>query len=274
MTTTTAASALPGGATDAAARSAMTADRKTALAGGVLYLLTFSSIPRLVLYGPLLNDPAFVLGAGPDTGVLWGAFLEILVSIAIVGTGTILFPVVRRQHEGIALSFAAARIIEAGIILVGVLSLLAVVTLRQADGDPGSLVTAQRGLVGIQTWAFLLGQGLIPGINALLLGSLIYKGRLVPRIIPALGLIGGPLMISSVLGQLVGVNTQYSPWSLIALVPIFAWELSLGLWLTFKGFRSTSPLIEQRWVDQSSTGALGGRASVATEAGASSPVGS
>ena len=219
----------------------MTADRRTALAGGVLYLLTFSSIPRLVLYGPLLNDPGFALGAGPDTSIFWGAFLEILVSIAIVGTGTILYPVVRRQHEGVALSFVAARIVEAGIIVVGLLSLLAVVSLRQAGGDPDSLLTAQRGLVGIQTWSFLIGQGLIPGINALLLGSLIFKGRLVPRLIPALGLIGGPLMISSVLGQLVGVNTQYSAWSLIALLPIFAWELSLGLWLTFKGFRSRSP---------------------------------
>lgn len=249
----------------------MTADRRTALAGGVLYLLTFSSIPRLALYGPLLNDPNFVVGAGPETGIFWGAFLEILVSIAIVGTGTILFPVVRRQHEGIALSFVAARIIEAGIIVVGVLSLLAVVSLRQAGGDPGSLLTAQRGLVGIQTWSFMIGQGLIPGINALLLGSLMYKARLVPRLIPALGLIGGPLMISSVVGQLLGVNTQYSAWSLIALLPIFVWELSLGLWLTFKGFRAGSPVLDTA----RSAGARGASATVpasasaAVEAGAS-----
>jgi hypothetical protein len=193
----------------------------------------------------LLNDPSFVLGSGPDTGIFLAAFLELLVSIAIVGTGTILFPVVRRQHEGIALSFAAARIVEAGIIVVGVRSLLAVVTLRQAGGDPASLVTAQRGLVGIQTWSFLIGQGLLPGINALLLGSLIYKAGLVPRLIPAMGLIGGPLMISSVVGQLLGVNTQYSAWSAIALLPIFAWELSLALYLTFKGFKHTSPVIAE-----------------------------
>jgi Domain of unknown function (DUF4386) len=226
----------------------MTAHRRTALAAGILYLLTFISIPRLVLYGPILTNPDYVLGAGSDISIFWGAILELIVSIAIVGTGVALYPVVKRQSEGVALGFVMARVFEAGVIAVGIISLLTVVTLRQqAVGAPGadasSLVTTGRALVATQNWTFLIGQGLLPGINALLLGSLIYRSGLVPRLIPALGLIGGPLMISSVAGQILGINEQYSAWSAIALLPIFAWELSLGLWLVFRGFTPSAPVL-------------------------------
>ncbi len=226
----------------------MDALRKTALFGGLLYLLSFASIPRLALYGPVLNDPKFILGSGGETGVLVAALLELIIAFAIVGTGVVLFPVVKRQNEGVALGFVAARIFEASVIVVGIISLVTIVTLRQDVGaaatgaDAASLVTTGRSLVAVQNWTFLLGQGLVPGLNALLLGSLLYRSRLVPRIIPALALVGGPLMISSVIGQLLGINEQYSAWSAIALLPIFVWELSLGLWLVFKGFKP-SPVV-------------------------------
>jgi hypothetical protein len=253
----------------------MTAHRRTALAAGLLYLLTFISIPRLVLYGPLLTDPNYVVSAASDTGILWAAVLELIVSFAIVGTGVALFPIVKRQNEGVALGFVSARVFEAGLIAVGIISLLTVVTLRQTVGtaagaDAASLVTTGRALVAIQNWTFLIGQGLLPGINALLLGSLMYRSGLVPRIIPALGLIGGPLMISSVLGQVLGVNGQYSAWSVIALLPIFTWELSLGLWLVFKGFRRSAPMLAAATTGAPRSGdALGGSpAEAAARAGA------
>ena len=226
----------------------MDAMRKTALVAGLLYLLSFASIPRLALYGPVLNDPKFILGSGCETGVLVAALLELIIAFAIVGTGVVLFPVVKRQNEGVALGFVAARVFEASVIVVGIISLVTIVTLRQDVGatatgtDAASLVTTGRSLVAIQNWTFLLGQGLVPGLNALLLGSLLYRSRLVPRVIPALALVGGPLMISSVIGQLLGINEQYSAWSAIALLPIFVWELSLGLWLVFKGFKP-SPVL-------------------------------
>lgn len=253
----------------------MTAHRRTALAAGLLYLLTFISIPRLVLYGPVLTNPNYVLGPGSDTSIFWGAILELIVSIAIVGTGVALYPVVKRQSEGVALGFVMARVFEAGIIVVGIISLLTVVTLRQqVGGAPGpeaaSLVTAGRALVATQNWTFLIAQGLLPGINALLLGSLIYRSRLVPRLIPALGLIGGPLMISSVVGQILGVNEQYSAWSAIALLPIFAWEFSLGIWLVFKGFKASAPVLAGMASDSSATPRplRGSPAEAATNAGA------
>ena len=217
--------------------------RRTALAGGVLYLMTFLSIPRLALFGPVLDNPDYILGSGSVTGVIVGIVLELIVAFAIVGTGVALYPILKRQNEGVALGFVSARVIETGIIAVGIISLLAVVTLRQdaaAGTDAASLVATGQGLVAVQNLTFLIGQGLLPGINGILLGYLFYRSGLVPRIMPALGLIGGPLMISSVIGQLFGVNEQVSTWSLIALVPIFLWEFSLGVWLVVKGFRPSA----------------------------------
>lgn len=217
--------------------------RKTALAGGLLYLMTFLSIPRLALFGPVLDNPNYILGSGSVTGVVVGIMLELIVALAIVGTGVALYPVLKRQNEGVALGFVSARVIETGIIVVGIISLLAVVTLRQeaaAGADAASLVTTGQALVSIQNLTFLIGQGLLPGINGIVLGYLFYRSGLVPRVMPALGLIGGPLMISSVVGQLFGINEQVSTWSIIALVPIFLWEFSLGLWLVFKGFRPSA----------------------------------
>jgi len=127
------------------------------------------------------------------------------------------------------------------LLLTGVVSLLSLATLHQvgtaAGADTASLLTAGASLVATYNATFLIGQTLMPATNALLLGYLMYRSGLVPRIIPTLGLIGGPLMISSVIGQAIGINEQISVWSGIALLPIFAWEFSLGLWLVFKGFR-------------------------------------
>jgi hypothetical protein len=228
----------------------MTSMRKTALAAGALYLLSFISIPTLALYDLVLKDPQFIVGPGSDTAVAWGAILELIVAIAIVGTGVVLYPVLKRQNEGVALGFVAARVIEAGIISVGVISLLSLVTLRQdlgaaAGAGAASLVTIGQSLVTVYDRAFLIGQTLLPALNALLLGYLMYRSRLVPRIIPLLGLIGGPLMLSSVIGTMLGINERISLWSGIALVPIFVWELSLGLYLVFKGFKPSAKLLAE-----------------------------
>ena len=175
----------------------MSSTRKTALVAGVFYLITFISIPTLALYGPVTNHRDWILSSGGHTGVLVGGFLEVIVALACIGTAVTLYPVVKRQNEGVALGFVAARILEASMIFAGVVSLLSLVTLRQdlggaAGADAASLVTTGASHVAIYNWTFLLGQSLMPGINALLLGSLMYRSRLVPRLIPVLGLIGAP----------------------------------------------------------------------------------
>jgi hypothetical protein len=236
-------------ATGAAVRPDPT--RRAALIAGLLYLLTFvSSIPAVFLLGPVLSDPEFILGAVGDRQVILGTLLDLVNAFACIGTAVALFSVVKRQNEGLALGFVTSRIMEAAIILIGVVSLLAVVTLQQ-DGagasDPAAAVLIGRSLVAVRDWTFLLGPGLMPAFNALFLGTLLYRSRLVPRAIPLLGLIGAPLLISSTIGNMFGVNESVSAWSTIGTAPFFFWELSLGLWMTFKGFNrsATTALITE-----------------------------
>ncbi|MFY9927099.1 MAG: DUF4386 domain-containing protein [Streptosporangiaceae bacterium] len=221
----------------------MTSTRKTALVAGIFYLITFVSIPTLALYGPVKNHRDWILSSGAHTGVLVGGFLEVIVALAGIGTAVTLYPVVKRQNEGVALGFVTARVLEAVMIFTGVVSLLSLVTLRQdlggtagaAGANAAALVTTGASHVAIYNWTFLLGQSLMPGINALLLGSLLYRSRLVPRVIPVLGLIGAPLLICTVIATLFGGIKLGSPE--LAALPIAAWELSLGVWLVVKGFR-------------------------------------
>jgi hypothetical protein len=220
----------------------MSSTRKTARVAGVFYLITFISIPTLVLYGPVKNHRDWILGSGTHTGVLVGCLLEVIVALASIGTAVTLYPVVKRQNEGIALGFVAARVLEGSMIFTGVVSLLSLVTLRQdlggaAGANAAALVTAGASHVAVYNWTFLLGQTLMPCVNALLLGSLMYRSRLVPRIIPVLGLIGAPLLITAVIATLFGGIGHVTVWSAIATVPLAAWEFSLGVWLVVKGFK-------------------------------------
>ncbi|HLE04861.1 MAG TPA: DUF4386 domain-containing protein [Anaerolineales bacterium] len=209
--------------------------RKTALVAGVFYLLTFVSIPTLALYGSV-RAPNYVVGPGPDTSVLLGVFLEMIVALAGIGTAVTLYPVVKRQNEGVALGFVGARVLEAATIYAGIVSLLSVVTLRQAGGGAGALVAGQA-LVAQYYWTFLFGQSFIPAVNAVLLGSLMYQSRLVPRVLPVLGFIGAGLLVAAWTLTLFGVLGQVSPATALAALPIAAWEFSLGVYLVVKGFK-------------------------------------
>jgi hypothetical protein len=216
--------------------------RRTSLAAGVLYLLTFVSIPTLFLYDPVRNDENFVLGAGSSTGVLWGAFAEVVVALAGIGTAVVLYRVARRQSETAALGFVTARVLEAALILVGVISLLSLVSLRNdvagtAGADPASLITTGHTHLAIYDWAFLLSQSLMPVFNALCLGYVLYRSGLVPRILPIVGLVGAPLLLASDIAIFFGVYDRVSPVAALAFIPIALWELSLGIWLVTKGFK-------------------------------------
>ena len=226
----------------------MSSTRKTALIAGALFVITFlTSIPAaLLLYSPVLDHTNYIIGAGADTRVALGAFLEVLLIIANVGSAVVLFPVLKRQNEGLALGYVTARIIESTFIAIGIVSLLAIVTLRQdvgGAGGAGSLVPVGRSLVAIHDWTFLLGPGWIVGVgNGLILGYLMYRSGLVPRGMAMLGLIGGPLVIASGTAVLFNVIEPGSAAQFIATIPEIAWELSLGIYLTVKGFRPAAIL--------------------------------
>jgi hypothetical protein len=218
--------------------------RTASLAGGLIYLLTFAaSIPALPLYADVLGDPDYIRTAGSNLPLLWGAWLEVLTAAACIGTAVALYPVTRRVSRAAAIGFVTSRVVEAGLILVGVLSLLTVATLRQdlagaTGAEATSLVVTGQALVALHDWTFLLGPGTVAGINALLLGYALYRSRLVPRIIPTLGLIGAPLILVSATGTFFGGWEQLSTTGALLALPVAAWELSLGLYLTFRGFRT------------------------------------
>jgi hypothetical protein len=218
----------------------------TARVFGVLYLITFfTSIPALfVFYAPVLDDPRYIVGAGADNSVALGAFLELILIIANIGTAVVPFPILRRQNEVLALGYVTARIVECAFIAVGLLSLLTIVTLRQeatAGADAASLLSAGKSLVALHDWTFLLGPGFFVGVgNGLILGYLMYKSALVPRGMAMLGLIGGPLIIASGVGVMFGVIEAGGVVQAIATIPEFLWELSLGIWPIVRGFNPSA----------------------------------
>lgn len=218
----------------------MNRHRKTAFVAGAFYLLTFVSIPTLALYGPV-HDPNYLLSPGPDTDVFFGNILEVIVALACVGTAVTLYPVVKMQNEGVALGFVGARIVEAGTIFAGVACLLAVVTLRETAAGTSALPTGHA-LVALYDRFFLLGQSFMPAVNALLLGSLLYQSRLVPRALPVIGFIGVPLLVGSDVAVLFGLIGKTSAPAALAALPIALWELSLGVWLVARGF-APSPIL-------------------------------
>jgi hypothetical protein len=224
--------------------------RRTARTAGVLYLITFVSIPTLALYKPVKEHADFVLGVGSDTGLMWGALSEVVVGLAGVGTAVVLFPVLKRQSESAALGLVTARVLETVLIFTGVISLLSIITLRNevagtAGADPASLVTTGYSHVAVYTWTFLLSQSLMPVACDLLLGYLLYRSRLVPRILPIVALVGAPLLLASDIAVFFGAYAQVSPLSGLAALPVAAFEFALGVWLVVKGFNPSSPLLAQ-----------------------------
>ena len=222
-------------------RIRMRASRKQSLAAGLFYLATFVSMPILSLYANVRGDN-FILGSGPDRPVYIGAVLEIIVALSGIGTAVALFPVVKRQNESLALGFVAARTIEAAAIIAGVASLLTLVTLRHSGADATALAT-DHALVSMYNKWFMLGQSMMPSINGLLLGTLLYRSRLVPRILPTIGLIGAPILFVFTMFAVVGRVDNGSGAAGLAALLIAVWEFSLGIYLTFKGFKP-SPIAD------------------------------
>jgi Domain of unknown function (DUF4386) len=223
----------------------MDSTRRTSFVTGVLFIVTFvTAIPAaFICYAPVLDDANYIVGAGADTGVALGALLEVLLIIANVGTAVALFPILKRQNEPLALGYVTARLVECTFIAIGIVSLLAVVTLRQdfagvVGGDPGSFVTAGKSLVAVHDWTFLLGPGFVVGVgNGLILGYLMYRSGLVPRGMALLGLIAGPVLCAGGIAVLFGVIEPDSALKALAAAPEFVWELSLGIYLMVKGFK-------------------------------------
>jgi hypothetical protein len=216
--------------------------RKISLAAGLIYLLTMVSIPTLALYGQV-KSANYILGPGPDTAAMIGGILEVIVGLAGIGTAVVLFQVLKKQSEVLALGLVAARVLEASTLFLGVAFLLSIVTLRQAGAGADALVTSHT-LVTLYDRIFLLGGSFMPAIDDLLLGYLLYKSRLVPRGLSLIGIVGGPVLIAGFLAMYFGVIGRDAPLAVLAALPVFIFELSLGIWLTVKGFNPSAKIFK------------------------------
>ena len=216
----------------------MTSTRKTALMAGLLYVLTFVSIPSLAIYGPV-KGANYILSAGPDTAAIIGGILEIIVALAGIGTAVVLFPVLKKQNEAAALGLVAYRILESSTIFVGVTFLLSIVSLRQVGAGADALVTSHA-LAVLYDRIFLLGQSFFPAICDLLLGFLLYRSRLVPRALSLIGIVGGPLLITGYLAVMFGLIGQHATLAGLSALLVALFEFSLGVWLTVKGFNRSA----------------------------------
>ena len=229
---------------DASDRTPMSATRKAALVAGIAYIATFVfSIPvKFGLWVDVLDKPDWVLGAGSDSGVPLGAMFEILTGLGGVVTAVALYSVARRHSERGALGFVTTRVMEAAVIFVGVLAIMANYTLRNevsgtGGADTGALRTVGQALVAVHDWTFLVGPGIMPALNALCIGTIMYRSRMLPRWIPTFGLIGAPLLLISSTASLFGAWDQISGPAVLFALPIAIWEFSFGIYMIVKGFK-------------------------------------
>jgi hypothetical protein len=211
----------------------MNQSRKTSLAAGILYLLTFISIPTLSLYHEI-HQPTFISSVAPSSDVVIGGMLELLMALFCIGTAIVLYPVLKKQNETLAVGFVAARVLEAALIFAGVAALFTVLQMRTLGAEASVM---SRGLVMLYDRLFLISQSFIPAINGLLLGTLLYQNRLVPRLLPIIGIIGAFTLMAGDVAVLFGLYDQRAPEIAITAIPIALWEFSLGIYLVVKGFK-------------------------------------
>jgi hypothetical protein len=222
--------------------------QKTARIFGWLFIATFiTSLGAKALFvsgvGGSFSELSFTGGGFSETKVNVGVMLEFLLIVANIGTAVVLYPIVKRHSEGLALGYVTARVVESTFILVGLISIISLVSVSDAlvgaTGAEAAALTAQGGsLVATYDWAFLFGPGLVVGFgNGLILGYLMYRSGLVPRRMAMFGLVGGPLLILSFGLTLFGVYDNGSAPSFLLALPEIIWEGSLGVYAAWKGFR-------------------------------------
>lgn len=252
--TTTDSTAVEAGTARTRRSPGWTRTRKLAFVAGVLYLVTFiTSIPALLLKAPAMDDPAgFVLGSGSAGAVTWASYLDAILALAGIGTAVALYPITRRISQTAGLGFVTSRVIEGALILVGVISLMAMVTLRAdaAGSDASGLASAGSTILAVHDWTFLFGPGVMSAVNALCLATIVLHGRLAPRAIPLMGLVGAPLLLLSATATVFGIWDQTSPVAMLLVLPVATWELSLGVYMAVKGLRPSPYVTDAAGVDE------------------------
>jgi hypothetical protein len=225
----------------------LNSSKKTAIIVGILFIVaTVSAIISVVFLEPILQDPNYIVRFSENEyKVIVGVLLDILGAGAFVGLAVIIYPILRKHNETIALGYVVARIIEAVPFIIANLSLLSLLTLSkefiQTPSPEVSLYKpAAAGLIAVYDWAQLLGPRIFASLAALPFYFLLYQSKLLPRWISIWGLIGAPLYLASGFLPLFGLVDPISPILVILFLPAAILEMVLAVWLIVKGFNPTS----------------------------------
>lgn len=225
----------------------MHTNRQAATIVGVLYILAaVTAILGLILYGPILNGPDYLMkGAEHKNQVILGAMMELLLVCSAIGTAVGLFPYLRKYNESIALGYLCFRFLEAVLITIGIVSVLSLLTLSQkfvAAAAPNASAFQASGtlLIAIHDWTFLLGPSFMLGVNTAMYSYLLYTSRLVPRFLAVMGLTGATLVFLEAVLAMFGVLSQVSVWGALLALPVAAYEITLAVWLIVKGFNPSA----------------------------------
>ena len=228
----------------------MQSGKTTARIVGALFIIaTASAVIGDRLVRPIRDDADFLATfASHETRVILSVVSELILAAAVIGIAALLFPYLKRQHEGLAVGYVGARIVEGGIIILGGISSLLLLTLSRTFLDGGSSETTAFGpssalLLEAREWTDALGTAIVFGISALILYGLLYRSELVPRWLSVWGFIGGVLVVAAGMRGLYG-HSPSSTLSVILAAPIGVQEMVLAVWLIVKGFTTPTTTME------------------------------
>jgi hypothetical protein len=213
---------------------ALLTDKTTARVVGLLFIAaTVFAIVGGSLLLPL-DEPDY-LGevAAQDGQVVSGALIEMLMVLSVIGIATMLFPVLRRRSEGLALTYVGTRILE-GVLLLAAAASALVVLGASREATPAAQGVGDMAL-GLREWSYLVGSEVMLGVSAVILYSLLYAARLVPAWLSLWGLVGGVLIGLGGVLEVYGVDLSTAAQAVVA-APIAINEMVLALWLIVRGF--------------------------------------
>jgi hypothetical protein len=226
-------------------RKKMNSNRKTAIIVGVLFLTAmFTSMLGDGLIKSIIDVPNYLINVYPNkTRVITGILLQLICAVAVVGIAVLLFPILKKHNEPIALSYVGLRVIESAIIFISAISILLLITLSQeyvkaGAPDDSSFQTSGSLAVAGHYWAFQMVI-IVCGIAGLMFCYLLYQSKLIPRFISVLGIIGYPLSLVAPLLDMFDIIDTLHGAGIIMYLPGAVFEVLLfPIWLFVKGFNS------------------------------------
>jgi hypothetical protein len=224
--------------------TAMKNNRNHALATGVCFILAaVTSIVGKLLYEPVLVNPDYLnLGIASSKQVVLGAVFELLLACTAIGTAIGMYPYLRKYNESLGLGYAFFRALEVVFILIGLTSILALITLSQSymntqNPNIENFQTIGEVLKGIHDWSFILGPNFMLGVNTFMYSYVFFTSGLLPKKIAIFGILAAILIFIASILELFGIILQVSAVGFLLAVPIFFYEMTVAIWLIRKGFQ-------------------------------------